>query len=831
MKKIFTYILLSLMSVATWGAPVYPGPAVITQSDGTQLTVLGYGDEDFHYYTTTDGVLLVHEGTDFFVAEVDGQGELKSTTQLAHEPSLRTVSEQQLASRQDMSRFMQYAQREQPRRAQKREPISGGTLFPHMGTPKAVVILVDFPDCPFTLPDPKASFEPYLNSMSKLEDLGNRENANVCSVAYYFNKISGGLFVPQFDVYGPVTLDNNLSYYGGSESSDPNHTGSGENMDDLLKHACQKVDAEVDFTQYDSNNDGKVDLVYVIYAGYSQSYSQNSVECIWPKSGTVSAGKFDGKTVSRYGVNNELNGFPGSYSSQPYERINGIGLFIHEFSHCMGLPDFYPVPTSKKENNQSMETWSVMDYGNYLQNGHYPCAYTAWEREAFGWTTIEDLTETTALELKPLDAGGKAYRIYNDNNNSKNEYYIIENIQKSGFNAAQKGQGLLVYHVDYDASLFSLGTNHVNSETGHPRMAVVPADGLCLSNKYINGTTVKNADYYAQLAGDPFPGTSNVTMLDDASGLPNFQVYTGTGLNKGLYDIEENDGVVTLQFINDVANEGMAHFEDIALEPESFINGAGMEGEEVTDAYGSTSTKVELKSGGYTFTTLYNPAWGSWSGYAISNQTSTEFNDYEDQYHSCVGSGYGGSSNYAVVYPSAYGETAAVNDPAGKKISGMYVTNSANNVKAYTEGDGMTPGAFTTGDWCLLTVTGTLTDDTKATTSVYLADYRSSVESDHYYIDRWQWVSLAELGTVKDLTFNITSSRNNDWGMTTPGYFCMDNLGGTPDETSGICQPTIANYNGPTRYYSIDGRQQDGLTRGINIIRMGDGTWRKVLKH
>ena len=830
MKKLFTSIIVALMSLTTWGVPVYPGPAVITQSDGTQLTVLGYGDEDFHYYTTTDGVLLVHVGTDYYVAEVSDYGELRATPQLAHEPALRSAAEQQLVRCQDMGRFMNFAEREYPRRVQRREPISGSTLFPHTGTPKAVVILVEFPDVPFTLPDPKASFEQYLNSMSKPQDLGNKESDNISSVAFYFKNMSGGQYIPQFDIYGPVTLDNNLSYYGGSESTDPNHDGSGENMNDLLKHACQKADAEIDFSQYDANNDGKVDLVYVIYAGYSQSFAQNSVECIWPKSGTVTAGLFDGKTVSRYGVNNELNGFPGAYSKEPYNHINGIGLFVHEFSHCMGLPDFYPVPTSKKADNQSMETWSVMDYGNYLSNGNYPCAYTAWEREAFGWITIEDLTESQDLELKRYDDGGKAYRIRNDNDPSNKEYFIIENIQKYNFNAAQKGNGLLVYHVDYDASLFSLSSNHVNSEVGHPRMAVVPADGVCYSNKHLKEENVTNAIYYAQLAGDPFPGTSGVTMVDEASNLPNFKVYKGTSLNKGLYNIEENNGVITLQFVNDVASEGMAHFEDIALEPESYINGAGMEGTPEQDAWGSDVTKVLLKSGGFTFTTLYNAGWGSWSGYAISNQTSTEFSSYDDQYHSCVGSGYSGSSNYAVVYPSTYGEKAEVNDPAGKEISGMYVTNTANNVKAYTEGDGMTPGAFQTGDWCLLTITGTCTDDTKATTSVYLADYRSPVESDHYYIDRWQWVSLAELGTVKDLTFSVTSSRSNEYGMTTPGYFCMDNLGGTPDETSGISHPFIANNDGMTRYYSIDGRQQDGLARGINIVRMSDGTYRKVLK-
>ncbi len=825
MKKLFTSIIVALMSLVTWGAPVYPGPAVITQSDGTQLTVLGYGDEDFNYYTTTDGVLLVHEGNDFFVAQIDADGELQATKQLAHDPSMRSAAEQQLANSQDTNLFFQYAQREQPRRVKMREPISGSTLFPHMGTPKAVVILVDFPDCPFSLPDPKASFDPYLNSMEPLQNLGHRENANLCSVAKYFQVMSGGKFVPQFDVYGPVRMDNELSFYGGTVKG-----GTGENMELLLKHACMKADAEIDFSQYDGNDDGKVDLVYIIYAGYSESYTQNAAECIWPKSGTVAAGKFDGKVVSRYGVNNELNGFPGAYTQEPLLRMNGTGLFIHEFSHCMGMPDFYPVPTSLKRDNQSMETWSVMDYGNYLQNGHRPCAYTAWEREAFGWLEIEDLTETQALELKPLDAGGKAYRIHNDNDPSKKEYYIIENIQDKEINVAQKGHGLLVYHVDYDSNIFSLSSNNVNSTIGHPRMAVVPADGLCFSNKHIDGVTVKNEDYFDELAGDPFPGTSNVSMLDDASGLPNLQVYTGEKLGKGLYDIEENNGVVTLQFVANTFIDGMAHFEDIALQPESFINGSGMEGEQTTDAWGSEVTKVQLNSGGFTFTTLYNAAWDSWSGYAISNQTSTDFSSYDDQYHSCVGSGYGGSSNYVVAFPSAYGETVTVNDPEGKVISGMYITNTANNVKAYTESDGYTPGAFTVGDWCLLTINATLADDTQASTAVHLADYRSTDAANHYYLDRWQWVSLAELGQVKSLSFEITSSRSNEWGMTTPGYFCMDNLGGTPDETSGISRPAIANYDGPTRYYSIDGRQQDGLTRGINIVRMSDGTYRKILK-
>ena len=829
MKKTLLSIVLFLMTAMAWAAPVHPGTAVITQSDGTQLTVLAVGDEDFCYYTTTDGVLLAHNGKDFCIARVNQFGELEATAQLAHEPSLRSAAERQLVSSQDKARFESSMTGSHQMRRIMREPVATtSTLFPHTGTPKAIVILVDFPDCPFTLPDPKASFEQYLNSMSKPQDLGNREDANLCSVAKYFQTVSRGAFVPQFDLYGPVTMPKELSFYGGTTKG-----GGGEKMDSLLKHACIGADAEIDFSQYDSNNDGNVDLVYIIYAGYSESFTQNPAKCIWPKSGTVTAGKFDGKTIKRYGVNNELNGFAGAYGSAPFQRINGIGLFCHEFSHCMGLPDLYPVPTSLKENNQSMETWSVMDYGEYLDNGHYPASYTAWEREAFGWTTIETLTESKDLELKPLDAGGTAYRIYNDNDDTQKEYFIIENIQQGSLNAKQKGHGLIVYHVNYSPTTFSLSSNKVNSTIGSPGMAIVPADGLCFSNKYVGkwyeGDSITNAKYYAQIAGDPFPGTSNVTELDDYSGLPNLTLFKGDKMNKALYNIAENDGIVTLQFVSDTSLDGVAHFEDIALEPESFINGAGMEGEATTDAWGSAVTKVLLKSGGFTFTTLYNDAWGSWSGYAVSNQTSTAFNSYDDQYHNCVGSGYAGSQNFVVAFPSTYGEAVEVNDPAGKEISGFYVTNTANNVKAYTEGDGMTPGEFTTGDWCLLTITATRSDDTQATTSVYLADYRSSNEADHYYIDKWQWVSLAELGQVKSLKFEITSSRANDWGMTTPGYFCMDNLDGTPDETSGITRPAVVQHDGVTRYYGIDGRQQEGISRGLNIIRMSDGTYRKVL--
>ena len=266
----------------------------------------------------------------------------------------------------------------------------------------------------------------------------------------------------------------------------------------------------------------------------------------------------------------------------------------------------------------------------------------------------------------------------------------------------------------------------------------------------------------------------------------------------------------------------------MTLEAESSYNGAGAQGETITDNYGSQVVKSSFVSGGYRFTTLYNPEWFSWSGFAVSNETSTTYANYADQYRNCLGTGYKGSANYAVAFPSAMKEAV---EPVGgaQTISGMYVTNSAWNVYAYTVGDGMTPGAFATGDWCKLTITGIHADDSQATIDVYLADYRSANEADHYYIDRWQWVDLSTLGEVKSVTFEISSSRNNDWGMTTPGYFCMDNFGGEPDESAGICHSIIATSTGTTTIHTLDGKTVASPQRGINVVRMSDGTVRKVM--
>lgn len=550
-RKVALMIVVWLTAIAAHAVKAWPFPVEVRQADGTWLTIIQYGDEDFHYCMTTDSVLLVEENGSWYVGRLDGNGDLVPTPQLAHEAGSRTAAERALVAAQRAGDYVREGLAEAQRRKVRREPVNATkSMFPHVGSPKAVVILAEFADEKFSIANPKRSFDEYFNLKTALPNHGFGENANLTGVAKYFSDVSFGKFDPRFDVYGPVTLSDSLKVYGGSRSD-----GKDEKMNLLFKDACTLMDDSLDFSEYDSNGDGLVDLVIIIYAGYSQSMSGNATKCIWPKSGTTSCGSYDGKRVSRYAVSAELNGYPGCWSSPPYARINGIGTLCHEFCHTMGLPDFYPTDNSVKGDNQGMEYWSLMDSGNYLINGYAPVAMTAWEREAMGWMSIGSLTEDSLLEIRSIDDGGAAYRIPNTKDRTGHEYYIIENIQNIRHNIYQKGHGLLVYHVEYDASAFSLSDNTVNNIKGHPRMTIVPADGKLFAQynigKTINGVKISNADFFSQLAGDPFPGTTGATAVNDTLGVTSFAAYVGTNSNIALENIRESDGVVSVEFYSD----------------------------------------------------------------------------------------------------------------------------------------------------------------------------------------------------------------------------------------------------------------------------------------
>ena len=541
-RQFFSLFLILMAATAMWAAPALRGPFTVTQADGTLLTIEQFGDEYYHWTETADGTLVVPTRQGYFVAVINEKGELTASDVLAHEAQLRDSKEQQLVNQQATRRalFHQQGQRAQAERRTMSISIKSKYL-PHDGSPRILTILAAYQDLDFTVNEPKLAFDQYLNG-DEIVDLGNMNTLQLCSVRQYFNTCSNGLFTPQFDVVGPVKLPQDMEYYGGKEAG-----GSDDKFYQLCKDAYQAVkDSVDDWSLYDNDNDGNVELVCIIYAGYGQNQGgENST--IWAKASRQNIAIDNNMRITFFNCSSELFN-PTKNESHDYSwYINGTGAFIHEMSHCMGLPDLYQT-TGTYADNQGMESWSIMDYGLYNRNGFAPSSYNAWEREVMGWDIMEPISAPTQVNLlKPWEDGGMAYKIVNDSND--NEYIVIENIQKQGLNKYARGHGLLVYHVAYPYSEINM-TDHPNNTVGHPAVAVVPASGLLINiNLTKNGGPYTLSEWTASMASAPFPGESVVNELTLQQKLPNYVFYSGDSLNVELHNITESEEGISFDFV------------------------------------------------------------------------------------------------------------------------------------------------------------------------------------------------------------------------------------------------------------------------------------------
>lgn len=429
---------------------------------------------------------------------------------------------------------------------------------PHMGTITIPVVLVNFQDAKFKINKPKEAFEQLFNSDTQA-DLGNGNYLNYGSVAKYFRDMSHGAFTPKFKVYDPVTVAQPETYYGGTREDD----NKDEDPRQLVKDALKLVEDQV--TENDIKSfcsDGKtIDCVYIVYAGLGQNDGGDGTT-VWANCWTTDGATLGGKKVRWYTMSGELS--PVKIKDKDGTTIipvvvNGLGVICHEFSHSLGLPDMYPTETSAYSDNQEMEYWDLMDGGEYTYNGFCPTAYTAFEKEQMEWqvdmVTLDSdasVTMTTSTEQ-----GGTAYKIVNPQNDK--EYLMLEYIQRKGWNQYLFGNGLLVYHVCLPSETLYSSTR-LNNTPGYPGMAVVPADGACLSS-YIKAN---ENDYGNSLYGDLFPGTGNlqdqnVTELSDTNKQPNFCWYNATkteklNTNKAIKNIKYDNGVLTFDYVNDVAS-------------------------------------------------------------------------------------------------------------------------------------------------------------------------------------------------------------------------------------------------------------------------------------
>ncbi len=401
MKRILTIAtLIAMFPTMLMAVPAMRGVVkTLTLRDGSKVEATLVGDENMHYYKTDDGRCL---------QRVNGVYEFVSRD------SLQSLWKERLQSRNDARRT----------KMQRANDVS------YTGSRRGLVILVNFADLAFETE--QEEWNNYFN------EVGYNTAGMYGSVHDYFLEQSYVVFDLSFDVVGPVTVSNGYAYYG---------SGDEYNVPYMIKEACQLVDDEVDFTLYDWDGDGYVDQVYVVYAGYGEAQGADD-DTIWPHewglSGNIGVGRqlFDGVWVDTYACSSELHGNGKRFTG----IIDGIGTACHEFSHCLGLPDFYD---TAEGTNYGMDVWSILDYGNYNGDDYVPAAFTAYERNFAGWLTYTELEESTHISDMPcLTDSACAYVIRNDNRSD--EYYLLQNIQQKGFNSSAYGHGLLIMHVDYN---------------------------------------------------------------------------------------------------------------------------------------------------------------------------------------------------------------------------------------------------------------------------------------------------------------------------------------------------------------------------------------------
>ncbi len=503
---IFAVIMVAASSIAS---PVFRTQRVVRQSDGTMLTVTRTGANHILYYITDDGYpVFPNAKGDYCYADFDDDFNVVASPVIAHEENKRTPVEQRYAAdaleRFESAIMMHNASRYGIGSLSQASVKSTGDV-------KIAVILAEFTDVSFKNENDIATFDKHFNGVNYTAEGG------AGSLRDYFVAQSDSLFRPQFDVVAKVKVSHERSYYGAN---------SGNNDKNGRGYVCEAVDSAyahgVDFTPY-LNSKGEL-FVIVIYPGHGEQVS-GAPETLWAQysynlSHTI--GKF--KLVAGL-MMDELADYGMG------EQFDGIGTLAHEFSHALGLPDFYN--TTSARNIFGMDAWSIMDYGQFDNLSRTPVGYSAYEREFMGWLKIETLKDEKQLvTLAPLHTRDehRAYRIPNKADLTGNEYYLIENRQSSPWYLKLYGEGMLVTHVHYNSTNWAANT--INNDYNHQRMTIIPADGV------LTRISAKASDY----KGDLFPGYSKNMELTSTT-TPCDTAYIGGHMNikmKNIHEISDN---------------------------------------------------------------------------------------------------------------------------------------------------------------------------------------------------------------------------------------------------------------------------------------------------
>ncbi len=532
MRKLALLLATILVCMCAHAIPANPGLVKVPQPDGSLLTIRLVGDEFYHFNTTADDytILLNAKGA-YVYAKLNGEG-LAATDILAHDEGERSAAELALLSTMPKrivdKRAVKLANQNRPKLSVDLSNFDFENF-------RGLVILIDFADRKFAAEDPQAFYTEMFSTENLTgfhDPVKDQDVSCLGSVRDYFKDQSNGVFNPPFDVYGPYTSTRNANQCNANSTS-------------IFTTALKRANDDVDFSRYDNNGDGLVDMVYFLVAGYSASSNGESSGFLWPHASSLYYRRinYDGKWIDRYASSTELYGWVSMPSTV---TVEGIGTVCHEFSHVLGLPDFYDTDYSENggESHHPGE-WDVMAGGADFNYGRTPAGYTLFERYALGWAHPKTITSAGTYSMEAVNVSRDGYILRSPVNN---EYFILENRQKTSWDSYIPGHGMIISRVDStNASIWT--SNKVNCYPSHNYFEILRA-----------GNTTSG-----DLASDPFPGSKGIPIITNET-MPSLQTWNGTPNQFNIVGINEKEGVITFTVVNDGNIQRLVEdFEDMPV--------------------------------------------------------------------------------------------------------------------------------------------------------------------------------------------------------------------------------------------------------------------------
>lgn len=521
MRKLLLTLGVALSCLVASAVPAIPTPQKVTQPDGTELTVRIKGDEFYGYITTLDGYTIIKNDNGYYTYATLVNDEVVPTKIIARDEQQRNASDK--AWLEKTGKFLKSAKKvEEGRKLRAQRDALPGLKTINYNNFRGLVILVNFKDSKFTRSDVQEFYNRMINEENYTGYTNEDGSANpygqfTGSVRDYFYDNSNGVFAPQFDVVGPIDVNYNVNQGLNQAYS-------------ILFAAAKAANSQVDYSKYDVDDDGYVDLIYFIVADSPSSSDSSSPNHLWPHRGYFgsSLSTYDGKKFRDYACSAEF------IYAKSYGIYDGIGTICHEFSHVLGLPDLYDTFEDDDATNgeaQHPGEWDLMAGGNYQNNARTPVAYSLYDRYSTGFANYQVITAEGEYELNPIGETGEGYILKSPVNK---EVFLIENRQKtSKWDAYAPGHGMMVARMDSTSS----SVWESNAPNG---------DATRLYYELLRAGHSKEFS----AASDPFPGTKGVAMITNDTE-PSLLTYAKLRNTYNLVSIHEEGQVVKFKVVRD----------------------------------------------------------------------------------------------------------------------------------------------------------------------------------------------------------------------------------------------------------------------------------------